>query len=292
MTLPTMKKGEVVTYSFKVTPPDGAARGLVSGLVKTGNESYSKEVISIDYDHIPDQQLVRNNEAQVVQPGLENNAQTVAYINGAGDDVATAIEAIGSKVFRYNPDEVPADLSKYDAVMVGIRAYNVAPTAMAALQQSLDTYVKNGGTLIMQYNTSRRISSDALGPLSITLSRKRVTDENAAVTILNPKHPLLSTPNEITDADFENWVQERGLYFPTEWDSAFTPLLGMNDKGEEMTKGSLIVADYGKGHIVYTGLSLFRELPAGVSGAYRLLANMISLGTHGKQINTTTRQRF
>lgn len=290
--LPAMKSGEVTTYSFKVTPPDGAARGLVSGLVKTGSESYSKEVISIDYDHIPDQQLVRNNEAQVVQPGLENSAQTVAYINGAGDDVATAIEAIGSKVFRYNPDEVPADLSKYDAVMIGIRAYNVAPTAMAAMQQSLDTYVKNGGTLIMQYNTSRRISPDALGPLSITLSRKRVTDENAAVTILNPKHPLLSTPNQITDADFENWVQERGLYFPTEWDSAFTPLLGMNDKGEEMTKGSLIVADYGKGHIVYTGLSLFRELPAGVSGAYRLLANMISLGTHGKQINTTTRQRF
>ncbi len=291
-TLPAMKKGEVITYNFTVIPPKGASRGLVSGLVKIGDQSYTKEVISIDYDHIPDQQLLRNNEAQVVQPGLQNTAQTVAYINGAGDDVATAIEAIGSKVFRFNPDEVPADLSKYDAVMVGIRAFNVAPTEMAALQQSLDEYVKNGGTLIMQYNTSRRISPDALGPLSITLSRKRVTDENATVTILNPKHPLLSTPNQITDADFENWVQERGLYFPTEWDSAFTPLLGMNDKGEEMTKGSLIVANYGKGHVVYTGLSLFRELPAGVSGAYRLLANMISLGTHGTKINTTELQRF
>lgn len=287
-----LKAGSLQTYKFEVKPPSIAARGAVSGLVIIDDTSYTQEVISIDYDHIPDQQLVRNNEAQIVKPGLKNNAATVAYINGAGDDVATAIEAIGSKVFRYEPDEVPINLSKYDAVVVGIRAFNVAPIEMAALQERLDIYVKNGGTLMMQYNTSRRVDADELGPLSITLSRKRVTDENAAVTFLEPEHALLNYPNEITSADFENWVQERGLYFPEAWDPAFTPILGMNDTGEEMTNGSLIAARHGKGHVIYTGLSLFRELPAGVSGAYKLLANMISIGTENEPIKKESREKF
>ncbi|MEO9502790.1 PIG-L family deacetylase [Nonlabens ulvanivorans] len=287
-----MTSGTVRTYNFNIVPPKRASRGVVSGLVKIGNQSFSKEVISIDYNHIPDQQLVRNNEAQVVKPNLKNRATTVAYINGAGDDVATAIEAIGSKVFRFEPSEVPSDLSKYDAVVVGIRAFNVAPTEMAALQERIDTYVKNGGTLMMQYNTSRRINPDALGPLSITLSRKRVTDENAAVILLEPNHAILNKPNKITSVDFENWVQERGLYFPEKWDPAFTPILGMNDNGEEMTNGSLIVARYGNGHIIYTGLSLFRELPAGVSGAYKLLANMVSIGVDDQPVKKNSDEKF
>ncbi|MEN8901661.1 MAG: PIG-L family deacetylase [Nonlabens sp.] len=290
-TFSNLEKGEEKIYTFIVQPPKDASRGLISGLVKVGSKSYSKEVIKIDYDHIPDQQLVRNNESQVVKPGLQNRARTVAYINGAGDDVAQAIEAMGSKVFKFEPDEVPNDLSKYDAVVVGIRAFNVAAQNMEALQPRLDVYVKNGGTLLMQYNTSRRIDSDVLGPLPITLSRKRVTDENADVKILQPDHKILSVPNAITSKDFEGWVQERGLYFPEKWDPAFTPILGMNDKDEEMTKGSLIVADYGKGHIIYTGLSLFRELPAGVSGAYRLLANMISIGVKNQPIEQTDGQK-
>ncbi|WP_405369008.1 PIG-L family deacetylase [Nonlabens sp. Asnod2-A12] len=289
--LTELKKGEERTFIFNVQPPKNASRGVVSGLVKIGAKTYSQEVIKIDYDHIPDQQLVRNNESQVVKPGLVNSARTVAYINGAGDDVAQAIEAIGSKVFKFEPSEVPNDLSKYDAVVVGIRAFNVAKEDMAALQPRLDTYVKNGGTLMMQYNTNRRISPDALGPLPITLSRKRVTDENATVTILKPQHKIMSAPNAITSKDFEDWVQERGLYFPTKWDAAFTPILGMHDKQEEMTTGSLIVAEYGDGHIIYTGLSLFRELPAGVSGAYKLLANMISLGVENQPIENKDGQR-
>ncbi|WP_206052177.1 PIG-L family deacetylase [Nonlabens xiamenensis] len=274
------------SFQFELTAPNEASRGVISGLVKIGDKSFSQEVISIDYDHIPDQQLVRNNSAQVVKPGLINKAETVAYINGAGDEVAQAIEAIGSKVFKFEPSEVPADLSKYDVVVTGIRAFNVAEEDMAALQDRLEAFVNQGGTLLMQYNTSRRFDQDLLGPLSITLSRKRVTDENAPVSILAPDHPILNTPNKISQEDFEGWVQERGLYFPTDWDPAFTPLLGMKDKGEEMTKGSLIVAPYGKGHVIYTGLSLFRELPAGVSGAYRLLANMLSVGIQNQPINT------
>jgi LmbE family N-acetylglucosaminyl deacetylase len=290
-TFSSLEKGEEKVYTFSVQPPKDASRGFISGLVKIGSKTYAQEVISINYDHIPDQQLVRNNESQVVKPGLQNAARTVAYINGAGDDVAQAIEAIGSKVFKFEPNEVPNDLSKYDAVVVGIRAFNVAAQDMGALQPRLDSYVKNGGTLLMQYNTSRRIDNDVLGPLPITLSRKRVTDENATVKILEPNHKIMSSPNEITSADFEDWVQERGLYFPEKWDPAFTPILGMNDKDEEMTNGSLIVAEYGKGHIIYTGLSLFRELPAGVSGAYKLLANMISIGVENEPIEQTDGKR-
>ena len=163
---------------------------------------------------------------------------------------------------------------------------------MASLQNRLDTFVKNGGTLVMQYNTDRGIPNDALGPLEISLSRKRVTDENAAVTFLDPENKVLNTPNKITQKDFEGWVQERGLYFPEKWDPAFQPVLGMSDKGETQTNGSLIVAEYGDGHVVYTGLSLFRELPAGAAGAYKLLANMISLSKTKPNLETIQDQKF
>jgi hypothetical protein len=275
-----------------IKPSDQTPEGFLKPVLEISGEIYNQEVLQIKYNHIPDQQLVRPAVAKLVNPGLTNLAQTVAYINGAGDEVAQAIEAIGSKVFKFEPSEVPADLSKYDAIVVGIRAFNVEPEAMANLQNRLDAYVNNGGTLVMQYNTDRGIPDDALGPLSISLSRKRVTDENAAITFLNPENKVLNTPNKITPTDFEGWVQERGLYFPEEWDPAFTPVLGMNDKDEAQTNGSLIVAEYGKGHVVYTGLSLFRELPAGVSGAYKLLANMISLSKNTSNLERKENEKF
>ncbi|WP_041567146.1 PIG-L family deacetylase [Nonlabens dokdonensis] len=287
----SMKKGDTRTHVIEIRSSDVEREDIMNVKVQSGTKRFYDEVILIEFDHIPNQQLTKTATTKLVNPNLKNKANTVAYINGAGDDVAQAIEAIGSKVFKFEPSEVPSDLSKYDAVVIGIRAFNVAKEDMAALQPRLDSYVKNGGTLLMQYNTSRRMDSDVLGPLPITLSRKRVTDENATVKILEPQHPLMSTPNAITSADFEGWVQERGLYFPDDWDPAFTPILGMNDKGEEMTNGSLIVAPYGKGHIIYTGLSLFRELPAGVSGAYKLLANMISIGVEDELIEKNDGQR-
>lgn len=129
----------------------------------------------------------------------------------------------------------------------------------------------------MQYNTAHRLKSEPLGPYSISLSRDRVTEEDAAVTIINKDHPVLNAPNKITEADFNNWVQERGLYFPDKWDDSFTPILSMHDVGEDAKEGSLLIGSYGRGFVVYTGLSFFRELPAGVPGAYRLLANILSL---------------
>ena len=139
-------------------------------------------------------------------------------------------------------------------------------------------YVEQGGTVIVQYNTSRGLDSSIVAPYPISLSRDRVTDETSEVTFINPKHPILNTPNKISQADFEDWVQERGLYFADNWGSQFTPLLSMKDLGESPKNGSLLVADYGKGKFIFTGLSFFRELPAGVAGAYRLFANLISYG--------------
>jgi len=162
-------------------------------------------------------------------------------------------------------------------VVIGIRAYNTKQE-LAYKQQVLFNYVENGGTMVVQYNTNRGLKTENLAPFPLQLSRDRVTDEFSKVEFLAKNHPVLNTPNKITQQDFEGWVQERGLYFPDEWDSEFTPILGMNDNGENQTKGSLLIANYGKGHYVYTGLSFFREFPAGVSGAYKLFANILSLG--------------
>ncbi|MCK5443880.1 MAG: LmbE family protein, partial [Maribacter sp.] len=155
-------------------------------------------------------------------------------------------------------------------------------------QKYLFDYVENGGNLVLQYNTSGRWAAqfDNLAPYPMKLSRDRVTDENAPVQIIAKNHELVNYPNKITASDFEGWVQERGLYFPNEWDKAFTPILSMNDKGESAKSGSLLVAPYGKGHYIYSGLSFFRELPAGVSGAYKIFANMLSIGK--ENINNET----
>jgi hypothetical protein len=170
-------------------------------------------------------------------------------------------------------------LKKMDAVVLGIRAYNVLDD-LPFKNDILLNYVKEGGTLIVQYNTSGRGSQDFsnLAPFPLQLSRDRVSDETAAVTILEPNHPILNFPNQIKQEDFQDWVQERGLYFPDEWDPAYIPLLSMNDPGESPKNGGLLVAKYGSGHYIYTGLSFFRELPAGVPGAFKLLSNMLSVG--------------
>jgi hypothetical protein len=139
-------------------------------------------------------------------------------------------------------------------------------------------YVKNGGTLVVQYNTSFDLELETFSPYSIKLGRERVTEEDSNVRILKPDHPIFNSPNKITQRDFEGWIQERGLYFPSQWDVNFEPMLSMNDTGETAKEGSLLVARYGKGYYLYTGLSFFRELPEGVPGAYKLFANLISLG--------------
>ncbi|HEX8680122.1 MAG TPA: hypothetical protein VF683_09190, partial [Chthoniobacterales bacterium] len=158
-----------------------------------------------------------------------------------------------------------------------VRAANTSPARMAAWMPELLAYAKNGGVVIYQYNTTPGPKPEHL-PYSLKISRDRVTDETAEMRIVAPDHPMLNFPNKITAQDFGGWVQERGLYFASEWDRAWTPILSANDPGDKPLDGGLLVARAEKGWFIYTGLSFFRELPAGVPGAYRLFANMISLG--------------
>jgi hypothetical protein len=195
---------------------------------------------------------------------------------GAGDLVAKNLEAIGLPIEAIDLETVTQEtINTYDTILLGIRAYNVLESLIYKNQLLFD-FAQQGGTLIVQYTTSRRMKTKKILPYPIQLSRDRVTDENSPVRLLQPNHPVFNKPHQITSYDFDGWVQERGLYFANEWDAAYTPLLGMQDPGEIEKKGSLLVATHGKGKVIYTGLSFFRELPAGVPGAYRLLLNLIN----------------
>jgi LmbE family N-acetylglucosaminyl deacetylase len=272
------RQGETSTLWFTVTPPKNQSQGYLRPLIQIGDTYYDKELINIDYDHIPYQSVLLPSKAKVVRINIEKKGQHIGYIQGAGDGVGQSLEQIGYSVTNLDVTEISAqNLKKYDAVVVGVRAYNTI-AALAFAQKELNKYVQAGGTMVVQYNTSHRLVTKQVAPYALSLSRDRVTDEFAPVTILDPNHPVLNSPNKITQIDFKGWVQERGLYFPNKWAEEFTPILAMNDKGAPQTKGSLLVARYGKGHYVYTGLSFFRELPAGVAGAYRLFANIISIG--------------
>ncbi|WP_055446105.1 PIG-L family deacetylase [Lacinutrix mariniflava] len=271
-------KGQEQTVIFTVIPPKNQSEGTISPQVTIGNKVYTKELIEIDYDHIPFQTVLLPSESKIVRLNIKKRGENIAYIEGAGDVVPESLKQIGYNVVTISPEDItPENLNKFDAVVVGIRAYNTVE-ALNYKQEVLFDFVKNGGNMIVQYNTSHRIKVDNIAPYSLTLSRDRVTDEFADVTFVNPNHEVLNSPNKITQEDFKGWTQERGLYFPNEWSKEFTPILSMHDKGETAKTGSLLIAKHGKGHYIYTGLSFFREFPAGVSGAYRLFANMLSIG--------------
>lgn len=279
-TITIANKGEVKTLTFSVLPPEKESQGNITPVVSIDNDSYSKELNIIAYDHIPTQSVLLDAQVKVVRLNIKRNGKHIAYVAGAGDAVPESLEQIGYQVDRIQAEDISAHLLKnYEAVVMGIRAYNVNET-LKFKQHILFDYVKNGGNLIVQYNTVSRNSKGPsnLAPYPLELSRERVTDENAEVNFIAPDHPVLNSPNKITAADFEGWVQERGLYFANKWSKEFIPVLSMNDAGESPKQGSLLVASYGKGYYIYTGLSFFRELPAGVGGAYKLLTNMLSLG--------------
>ncbi|MBO0593014.1 PIG-L family deacetylase [Cellulophaga sp. E16_2] len=274
------KKNDAQTLIFTVTPPSNQDESYITPVVKINGQEIARELITINYDHIPQQTVLMPSETKVVRLNIQKAGQHIGYIVGAGDNVPESLEQIGYTVHKIDPATISnASLKKYDAIVMGIRAYNVLPE-LKFKQKNLLDYVKNGGTMIVQYNTAGRWDEqfENIAPFDLTLSNDRVTDENAVVTILAKKHSLLNFPNKITNDDFNGWIQERGLYFPKAWDKAFTPILGMHDEGESEKKGSLLVAPYGKGTYIYTGLSFFRELPAGVTGAYKLFANMLSVG--------------
>ena len=271
--------GEQAKLTFTVTAPAQPTTASIIAEARVGGRSYDNERVVINYPHIPLLLLQPSARLKAVCLNLATRGKNIGYLPGAGDSVAECLEDMGYKVTLFTGADLTADqLSKYDAVVIGVRAFNVRTDLVSQLP-ALFAYVEAGGNVIEQYNRpGRDLKTEQLAPYSLRLSSDRVTDETAPMTFLAPDHPALNTPNKITSADFDGWIQERGIYYPDQWDDHFTPILACSDPGEAPLKGGLLVAKYGKGYFVYTGLVFFRELPDGVPGAYRLFANLVSLG--------------
>lgn len=270
-------KNETKSYTFEVTPPKVSSEINVKAIATINGNSFEDEKLMITYDHISHQQVLQPSVGKFIKLDIKTGKEKIAYIMGAGDDVPTSLQNMGYAVTVVKPAEISASyLRNFDVIMMGIRAYNTV-NELEFKQSILLDLVKEGKTMIVQYNTTGKLVTENLAPFPLRLSRDRVTEEDAAVTFLAPNHPVLNKPNKITSKDFENWVQEQGLYYPDQWDKTFVPIISSHDENESPKNGALLVAPYGKGYYIYTGLSFFRELPAGVPGAYRLLANLISL---------------
>lgn len=240
---------------------------------------FSHYLRSIEYEHIPDIHYFYKDNVRLIPEEVKTVGKNVGYIVGAGDKVPQALQQMGYNVKLINEaDLTENNLKQFDAIITGVRAYDVNDF-LSSKYNVLMNYIKNGGNLIVQYNRSNQISNGTIkvSPYPFAISSTRVTDENAPVHVLEPNHPALNYPNKITQQDFEGWIQERSTYQANVTDNHYTALFGMNDPGETESNGSLVIAKYGKGNFVYTGLVFFRELPAGVSGAYRLIANLIAL---------------
>jgi hypothetical protein len=273
-------RDEEVTKVFSVLPAKEESKVTLKAVLELPGKTYGHALQTISYDHIPIQTILPQAEANLVRIDIKKEGAVIGYIKGAGDEVPAALRTMGYEVWEMKNEEVTAEnLKRVDAVVLGVRALN-ANERIRFMMTDLLQYVREGGTLVVQYNTNGGLDASAFSPYPLSLSRDRVTEEDAAVRFLKPNHAVLNTPNKITSKDFEGWVQERGLYFPNQWDSHFEAVLSMNDQGEDPLDGSLLIAQYGQGHYVYTGLSFFRELPEGVVGAYKLFANLVSIGKH------------
>ena len=246
--------------------------------VKMNNNAinYDTYLRSIHYDHIPEIHYTQHDNIHVATEEIKTRGKHIGYIVGAGDKVPQALEQMGFEVKLLGENDITAaNLAQFDGVIAGVRAYNLHDW-LVAKYDVLMNYIKQGGNYIVQYNQLDLVTNN-IGPYPFTIGRTRVTDENAAVNFLLPSSSVLNYPNKITSRDFEGWVQERSTYHAQNIDEHYSAPLGMHDPGEAEDKGSLIVAPYGKGNFVYDGLVFFRELPAGVAGAYRLMANIIAL---------------
>ena len=269
----------VSTYS--ANPVRKESKVIFSDLVlkEGGHLDTARQLKTISYDHIPRIDYFRMSREKFVTVDLVTRGKRIGYIEGAGDKVPQALQQMGYDVVLLKERDITAaGLRQFDAILAGVRAYDVHEWLMGKYEILMD-YVKEGGNLIVQYNRNNNIGNARvkIGPYPFSISNSRVTDENAKVEFLLPSHPVLNYPNTITDKDFEGWIQERGIYFVDHLDPKYETIFSMQDPGENAQKGSLVIADYGKGKFVYTGLVFFRELPAGVPGAFRLLANIIAL---------------
>jgi hypothetical protein len=271
------RAGDETTVRIEVTPPAGAAPLDVEPAIEADGRSWSYREDVIDHSHIPLQVVLQPASLRLVPLALRLPKGIVGYVPGPGDTVADDLAHVGVDVKVLDDETVRSgDLDRYAAIVVGIRAYNTRALLRAA-HERLMGYVERGGTVVVQYNTNNRLSplEIPVGPFPLVIGRDRITDENAAMIAVDPEHPVLQAPNRIAPDDFDGWVQERGLYYAESWDERYVPIFSAHDPGEKPLRGGLLVARHGKGRYVYTGLAFFRQLPAGVPGAYRLFANLI-----------------
>jgi LmbE family N-acetylglucosaminyl deacetylase len=270
------KAGDETHVHFTVTPGEGPAAAQLSASITVGGRAWSHRLVRLDYPHIPMQALYPPATARLVRTDIRHAGARVAYVEGSGDAIPEALRQLGYEVVPLTDDDLEeADLGRFDAIVTGVRAYNTRPRLRAAQPRLLD-WVARGGTLVVQYNTTADGPLGELGPYPFTISRDRVTDETAAMTMVTPGHPLLARPNAIGPDDFTGWVQERGLYFANPADARYERVLACHDAGEPDRDGGLLYAKHGKGVFVYCAYAMFRQLPAGVPGAWRLFANLVS----------------
>lgn len=283
-------KGVPSEVTFRVVPPQAntqqqVSEGKLRVVAETGGRQYASGVQHIEHAHIPIMTVLTNADVRLVSFPFARQGAKVGYIPGPGDDVPAALRQVGYKVTMVGDDvlvnlpSTAASLARFDTVVVGVRAFNTSETLRAA-QPALMGYVQAGGRLVVQYNTNNRLAplNKPIGPFPFEIGRERVTDENAAVEFLSPQQAILNTPNKITARDFAGWVQERGLYFASQWDTRYQTVVRMRDPGESPMAGGILWANHGKGVFIYTGLAFFRQLPAGVPGAFRLFANLLASG--------------
>jgi hypothetical protein len=269
--------GEQEELSFVVTPPQADSTATLRAVATVGGREIAAGVQVISYPHIPDQTLLLPANVKLVRSDIRVTARRIGYIMGAGDEMPDALRQLGLEVTLLRPPDLEeGDLSRFDAIVAGVRAYNVRADVRSNQPRLLD-YVKNGGTYVVQYNTGD--NSLNMGPYPFTVppgTRYRITYEDSPMTLPHVDSRLLQAPNHIASKDFDGWVQERGLYFSTKWDSHYETVLSSKDPGEAELPGGELWTRYGKGVYIFTAYSWFRQLPAGVPGAYRLFANLLS----------------
>ncbi|TAE75940.1 MAG: PIG-L family deacetylase [Bacteroidetes bacterium] len=271
------KKDDETDILVQITPPKNISTAYLKAWIQLENESNfieAKGIYRIEYAHIPTQTLFPMAETKLNRLEIKITSPKIGYIAGAGDEIPRYLIQLGYQVTMLDKNLLQKDLSMYQAIIIGVRAYNTEEH-LKVEQKDLHEYVKNGGVLVVQYQTAQELKVPQLGVFPITQSRERVTEERAEVRFLSPKHQILNKPNQITQEDFKNWVQERGLYFASSWDKNYTSILSSNDTNEKPQDGGLLVANFGKGKFIYTGYSFFRQIPAGVSGAIRLFINLL-----------------
>lgn len=273
------QKGETQEVRFQVIPPSEPSKGEMIPYAKRKGQRYQKREDRVEYRHITPQTVLKRSGSRVVQLGVGKREARIGYIMGSGDEVPDALRQLGYSVDILEAGRLSKlDLQRYDMLITGIRAFNVKE-ALRFKKQELFQYAERGGHLLIQYNKDEEaLVTPKITPYELTPSHERVTEENAEAKLLEPDHAVFNEPNDIDGDDFEGWVQERGLYFADEWDERFTPLISWHDEGESPKKGGLLIAEHGEGSIAYTGIAFFRQLPAGVPGAYRLFDNLVQYG--------------